>query len=124
MDHYIHHVSGRLRVKSPLIKKNSHRAETDLQALFGAVPGIRATEINKSAGCVIIYYDPEHVTLANILDALQEAGYLAHPESTQLLLHQPHAAVKVGDLFGKALFNAFMNKALERSIASLTAALF
>jgi hypothetical protein len=124
MDHYIHHVTGRLRVKSPVIKKNSHRAETDLQELFGAMPGIRSTEINKGAGCVIIYYDPEHITPSHILDALKEAGYLAHPELPQLLLHRAHAATKAGDLFGKAVFNVFVNKALERSIASLTTSLF
>jgi copper chaperone CopZ len=122
MDHYIHHVSGRLRVKSSVIKKNAQRAETDLQALCGAVPGIRATELNKSAGCVIIYYDPEDVTLDHILGALREAGYLAKLESTQMPAYQPYVAAKAGDLFGKALFNVFVNRALERSVVSLVTA--
>jgi ABC-type proline/glycine betaine transport system substrate-binding protein len=123
MGHYIHHVSGRLRVKSPVIKKNAQRAETDLQALFGATTGIHATEINKGAGCVIIYYDPEQVSADHILEALQEAGYLDHAAPTPSLLHRPHVATKAGDLFGKAVFNVVVNKALERSVVSLVSAL-
>lgn len=73
---------------------------------------------------MIIFYDPEHITPSHILDALQEAGYLAHPTLPQLLLHQAHAAAKAGDLFGKAVFHVFVNKALEGSIASLTTVLF
>jgi hypothetical protein len=123
MGHYIHHVSGRLRVKSPVIKKHAHRVETDLQALFGATPGIRDTEFNKGAGCVIIYYEPEQVTADHILEALKEAGYLDHPTPTQAFLHRPHVVAKAGDLFGKAVFNVVVNKTLERSVTSLVSAL-
>lgn len=123
MGHYIHHVSGRLRVKSPLIKKHAHRVETDLQALFGATPGVRDTEFNKGASCVIIYYDPELVSVDQIIEALKEAGYLDHPAPTQALWHRPHVAAKAGDLFGKAVFNVVVNKTLERSVTSLVSAL-
>ena len=45
MSYYIHHISGRIRLKTPVLKKNPEKKET-LISLFGCAAGINGVSVN------------------------------------------------------------------------------
>ena len=74
MSYYIHHVQGRLRVKSPFIKRSSSAAQ-EIKRLLGQIRGIESTEINTVTGSAVIFYEPKAVSSQEILETLEIAGY-------------------------------------------------
>jgi len=57
MTYYIHHVPGRLRIKSPMVK-NSRTAKHELLNLLRTVRGIDRVTVNGVTGNCLIHYDP------------------------------------------------------------------
>lgn len=75
MSHYIHHLPGRLRVKSPHYKRNPHRAH-EARAHLGKVDGVLSTEANPLTGSLLITYDVARVGGERVLETLRRLGHL------------------------------------------------
>ncbi len=75
MTHYIHHLPGRLRVKSPHYKRNAQRAH-EARVHLGEVDGVLSTEANPLTGSLLITYDVNRVGGERVLDALRRLGHL------------------------------------------------
>lgn len=73
MSHYFHVVPGRLRIKSPLIKRNKNVAE--VEGLLEAISGINSFEINTVTGSILVNYDSKVVSYKKIISILRQAGY-------------------------------------------------
>jgi cation transport ATPase len=125
MNHYIHHIPGRLRVKNPSIK-NATRAKA-AQELLQRLPGVNSTEVNTLTGSVVIHYEKDTVSSDAILDVLRLNGYVDSTASTGQSDAQGQFVLptvsKVGEAFGKAVFGVLIEKALERSAVALLAAI-
>lgn len=125
---YIHQVPGRIRIRTEAIKKNPDVAEAVGQTLLG-ITGIRACRINRYAGSIVIHYDT-HVLTAETIQALcQKYCLLKSGKSVDEwgkgVPNRPEygkAAVVAGELFGKAIFNAFVQQTVERSVFSMVTA--
>lgn len=119
MNCYCHSTPGRLRIKTPLIKRNP--AEVDkARKLLQSLREIDSFEINPLTGSIVITYadygsDPE-----SILKVLRENGYCELPVN-QGQRPIETAASKVGALVAKALLGAFVEKAFEGSMLSFLA---
>jgi len=74
MSYYIHDIPGRLRVKSPLLKRREHAALA-VQRLLTPIDGITLTTVNPVTGSLVVHYDLEIVGSQDILEALKRAGY-------------------------------------------------
>ncbi len=120
---YVHHVPGRLRVRSPVLARCPDRRAC-LERELAVLPGILAVATNPKAGSVIVRYDPTIINPEAILTrfsrqaphpapALPRAGQTARP------LDVTSSASKIGALFGKALFDAVLHKGVERSVRIL-----
>ncbi len=59
MSYYVHHVPGRLRVKSPLIKNNETVAAAVKQLLRG-VNGVDSVDVNLTTGSLPRQLLPTH----------------------------------------------------------------
>lgn len=124
MVEYIHHVPGRIRVKSPLIKKNEANARAAMQ-LVQSLDGVTSVEVNPVTGSVIVNYDKHVLDPFAMLSTLKLHGYI---DSAALGTRNEEgalytAASKVGEAFGKAVFGALVDKAIERSAMALVGAL-
>lgn len=118
MNHYIHDVPGRLRVKSPLIKRNKN-AEYELKKALGTMGGVATVDINLITGSLLVNYNPKAVKRDDILSLLQRIGYY---DATKTITNDEyiHSAVsKAGQVIGKAVFGAFVGEAFEGSALSL-----
>jgi copper chaperone CopZ len=122
MGHYIHHVPGRLRIRTPKLKRDELRAKAAEQLLL-TIPGIHSTRANTVTGSVTLTYQREAVNPKTILDLLERHGYY-NPETVQHADGQWHdMAARTGDKLGKALFGMVVEKAIERSAGALIGAL-
>jgi copper chaperone CopZ len=74
MSYYLHHVPGRLRVKSPLVRKNQEVAE-EVENLLTLTPGVHSVKSNLTTGSILINYRPEKLDREDIIDLLSEKGY-------------------------------------------------
>jgi hypothetical protein len=68
---------------------------------------------------VVIHYAPGEIGPEELLARLQQAGCLETEASTA---SHPVGASMAGAVLGKALFGAFVQSALERSVLSLVSA--
>ena len=118
MTHYIHHVPGRLRVKTPVIKRNGSEAKY-AKDLLEKTEGVLGIDVNIVTGSILINYDPLVGNGEAILGTLRGRGYLHHrvlPARDQPVMH-------LGQRFSDILLNKVVETVLERSASALIAAL-
>lgn len=118
MSHYIHNVPGRLRVKSPAVKKNTDAA-VEIRKILSAMNGVATVDINLITGSVLINYNPATVQYKDIVGMLQRKGYFDTSKAITNDQYIQRAASKAGNIVGKAIFGTFVEKAFEGSALSL-----
>jgi len=118
MSHYIHHVPGRLRVKSPRLKRNAREAE-QTRGYMAQLHGVHTTEVNTVTGSLLIKYDTDLVEGHTLINSLRNLGHL--------LPHHGHEAHYQGPGIGQKVSDTVVNKLLEtvieRSATALIAAM-
>jgi copper chaperone CopZ len=122
MAHYIHHVPGRLRVQTPLLKRDESRAQAAGQCLQ-TIDGVTAVRVSALTGSITVNYKKEVVNSDTILRTLEQRGYY-RPDSVRSADGQLHdLATRAGSVAGKALFGFVVEKAVETSAMVLIGAL-
>lgn len=71
MSHYYHVVPGRLRIKSPFMKRNTNANVAEIEGLLGTVGGINSFDINTITGSILVNYDPKVVSSKKIISILK-----------------------------------------------------
>ena len=118
MSYYIHHVPGRLRVKTPLVKRNKEAAD-EIRKILSTMNGIATVDINLTTGSILINYNPKTVEDKDIVNTLQRKGYFDTSKALTNDQYIQKAASRAGSLVGKAIFGTFVEIALEGSALSL-----
>jgi copper chaperone CopZ len=113
----IHHVRGRLRVRTPELKRNDEKARTVKMAMETA-RGIRSVEVNALTGSLLVYYDPKLLNAEAVLAAIRYRGKL----------RLGHERVQAGrPLLQAKIANAMLwwafEKVVERSVPLVIGAL-
>jgi hypothetical protein len=122
MNYYIHNVPGRLRIKIPLIQRNTAKC-IDVQDLLMRLDGIRRIQVKELTGSVVINYVPQLIEPQDIIDYLKENDYFDESKTISHDAHIQNAASKAGMKIGRAVFGWAVGKALEGSGLSMLAAL-
>ncbi len=110
VDQYIHHVPGRLRIKSPVLKRNELEAKA-VQKLLVDQKGILHSAVNTLTGSILIYYDGSAVQAHWIVGLLKQRGYLkasvpVYPAA--LSFQQPVTSAR--DVLVKALVETLLER--------------
>ncbi len=121
MNCYVHNIPGRLRVKTPRVKRNRASAR-HVEGLIKQLRGINSTAVNITTGSVVVLYNPKTITCAVILNTLENEGFFDSSRAVSCDEYINEAASKAGQLLGKILFGAFVEKAFEGSALSYVAA--
>jgi copper chaperone CopZ len=116
MSHYIHHVPGRIRVRTKAFRCRSEKAQAAERQLK-AMAGVRQVRVNPHAGSITVHYDTAALEQSDLLTALEQLGCL------QAASRSDEVARKMGEMFGKALVGAVVQKAVEQSARTLVGAL-
>jgi Heavy metal associated domain 2 len=77
MSHYVHHVPGRLRIKSQAFKNNEQNAAL-ARALFQNLAGVHGIELNGLTGSLLVRYDQSLLSSRKILGLLVANGFISH----------------------------------------------
>ena len=127
MTHYIHHVPGRLRVKTSTIKGNEAYA-VQTHDYLSAIHGVLAAEVRTVTGSVVVCYDPARVDHRTILHSLASLGCIGHAEAGPGHQFGNIASVRAGQSFTDTVLTKVLNKVvetiIERSAVALVGALF
>lgn len=122
MSYYIHHVPGRLRIKSPIIKNNKSIAE-ELKKSLSTLYGVATIDINLTTGSLLINYNKRAINFNEIINLLERKGYF---DSSKALTNDDYihqAASKAGAVIGKSIFSTFTGMALKETPLSFLAIL-
>lgn len=114
----MHNVPGRLRVKSPLLKRNSAAAD-ELKKALSTMQGIAAVDFNPTTGSLLINYNHRTAKHEDIVGLLERKGYFDRTKATTNEGYIHAVAEKTGRIVGKAALGMAMEKALEGSALSL-----
>lgn len=116
MSPYIHHVPGRMRVRSKAFHCRSEKALAAERRLRELV-GVRSVRLNPHAHSITVHYDTAALKQSDLLEILQQVGCLS------VFNHSDDGTPKMGEIFGKALVGAVVQKAVEQSARTLVGAL-
>jgi copper chaperone CopZ len=97
MSYYIHDIPGRLRVKSPSIKRNRSAAE-EVERLIGNVYGVDRVNVNLTTGSLLVNYNPKTLKYHDIVNMLQAKGYFDYSKAVTNDQYIHNAASKVSEL--------------------------
>ena len=112
MSQYIHQVPGRIRVRSRAFRCRSRRARA-AEGKLRAMVGVRQVRVNPPAGSITVHYDPAVLKKSHLLAALEETGCLGATSRND------EGVRKMGEVFGRALVGAVVQKAIEQSARTL-----
>ncbi|HET6515041.1 MAG TPA: cation transporter [Thermodesulfovibrionales bacterium] len=118
MSYYLHNVPGRLRVKSPLLKRNSDAGE-ELKKALSTIQGIATVDFNPVTGSLLVNYNHRTTKQEDIISLLERKGYFDRGRATTNEDYIHVAAEKTGRLVGKAVLGIAIDKALEGTALSL-----
>lgn len=120
MNYYVHDVPGRLRIKTPMVKRSRSSAR-DVEGLIKQLRGINSIIVNFTTGSVVVLYDREIINSNLILNTLENEGLFDSSKAGSCDQYINEAASKAGQVLGKILFGAFVEKAFEGSALSYLA---
>lgn len=116
---YMHHVPGRLRVKSRHFGKGGESCRRAIKALQ-ALHGVELVKINRHAGSLTVHYDPSRHGQADLLAVLVQAGCLEGMSvSPATSTGKSASADGLANTFGKALVGVLAQKTATRLIGAL-----
>lgn len=125
MSTYVHHVPGRLRIRSAVVKRNPEAAAFARQRL-SAVAGVLSAEVSTVTGSVTLRYDPATISHHAIFAELRRAGY-AHGSPAEEGPASPAGPESVvngyADVIAEKVAAFVVKKVLERSAVALIGAL-
>ncbi|MGA2401215.1 MAG: HMA2 domain-containing protein [Syntrophobacteraceae bacterium] len=125
MSCYLHHVPGRIRIKTPYVKGRPFIAQK-LEAKIRVLPGIELVNANALTGSILVHYDDNAVNAGAIMDLVsRETGIdlstAVHPgQYVDEALSKTREVV--GGTIGKAVLGFVIGQLLEGSPLALLAA--
>ncbi len=122
---YVHHIPGRLRVRTDRLRHNGEAAER-LRSRLSGVAGVRCADVNPVTGSALIHYDPNAAKLPDLLAAVREFGRVDE-RTLSTGASRGAASAELPATIGKAVAKTvgayLLQTAVERSVVALVAAL-
>ena len=128
MAYYIHHVPGRLRVKTLAVKRNEHLARV-VKGFLADRQGVSAVDVNIVTGSIVVNYDKHILSSDTILRSLREMGYIheVSPDKGLVVALQQDVSAYSQPLtdavvkFSETVLNKLVETVLERFAMALIA---
>jgi copper chaperone CopZ len=103
---YSHAIPGRLRIKIQQVKGSQVNAEK-VERVLRSIDGVNSVKANPLTGNVLVLFDSESLTHADVIEILIQQGYLkknrrdssgSQPTSLDRLLHPEYVGKAVADV--------------------------
>ena len=125
MDHYVHHVPGRLRVRVPSVKGNAGEASS-LEKRIRSQRGVKDVQTNPLTGSVLVHYDPV-ITTVSTLSQIMLCSAAAEPLQ-RILPAAPFSSIgrqadqSIASRIAATIIGLMVEIAMERAAVALLAA--
>jgi len=119
---YLHHIPGRIRIRTRLLKRNSARALA-LEQLIASIPGVRSIDLNALTGSATLRYSPAEVQGAQIIEALASAGYIDPSRAVSSDYYLDVAASRAGRAMADVAAGAVLDWLVGRGSLGVLAAI-
>lgn len=113
MSHYLHHVPGRLRLRSKHFRCNPAKARL-LESQLQAIDGVLDVRYNVRNASLTVQYDPDTGASRHVVDTLTEAGCLPVAKTAA-----GNSGQELAVTFGHALLTALAQQTVARSFSTL-----
>lgn len=77
MGYYIHQVPGRLRVRTPLVKKDPECAQSLVRTLQ-QFRGVHSVKVSVTTGSIVVSYDDTSVDSSQLMKEMRRSGVLGN----------------------------------------------
>jgi len=122
MTDYLHHVPGRLRVRSKALRCDSAARSAALRGLR-ALDGVRTVRLNAKAASVTVCYDVDATSPQLILDFIHaECRRSRSEEGTQVMAKSSKPQGSFTAEIGRMALSVLVSKGVSYSISSLLGA--
>jgi copper chaperone CopZ len=81
MEYYIHHVPGRLRIQTPVLRNNPQKT-AEFTKNMKDIGGIQSLKINPLTGSALFLYDERKINCEQLIGILEKGGYFNLSKST------------------------------------------
>ena len=123
METYVHHTPGRLRIRSPLLKRNLPEADRATR-LVESQEGILSCRANTLTGSMLILYQQAVVQRESLLRTLEDHGYVKRQAALKAADRRlGKTLTNVGILVIKAMAAAVLEQIAERSVLAVMGAI-
>ena len=116
VNHSIHHIPGRLRVRVHSMKGCAEKARA-IQRKILAEHGVRSADVNLLTGSILIRYNPRDCEVGRLLASLGLSRSAVNRETYMTTRH------RIGEKILKKFANYALEIALERAALALVAAI-
>lgn len=120
MVHYLHHVPGRLRVRSAAVKRDERMASRVCESL-SALPGVDMVEVSTVTGSIKITYDLRHIGYEDLLDHLRGHDIVQSEGAAPQV--QTDMISESGRIVARLAGGFVLEKIIERSALALIGAI-
>jgi len=117
MKQYIHSVPGRLRVKTPIVKRNIKMAK-HVEKFISQLRGVNSVYSNITTGSVLIKYDSKIINHNIILNIFKKHGLISKEQTISLDEHINETASKAGYALRKIILGTVVEKVIKNSALS------
>jgi copper chaperone CopZ len=112
-----HHLPGRLRLRSAVLKGNALASE-EARRHLAQIDGVTSAQANPSTGSVLLEYDPNVISPSNVSDVLATHGYALGPTEAET-----EAGAGWADKLARAAWDWAINALAERLALAMISAL-
>jgi len=120
MNEYLHHIPGRMRIRTPLFRRESRERSQALRRLR-AIPGVRSLRLNEKAASVSLYCDTAAISGQDLLQTLRREGPQATVPVVAPKMQRPPRTTSrpIAAEIGKMALGVLVNKGASYSFACL-----
>lgn len=122
MTEYLHHVPGRLRIRSKLFRSNTPERGTTLRQ-FRKLDGVLTTRLNHKSGSVVVCYEPSQIGPQEIMkkfDDCCEGLELTAKKPKKKISNQPPVAWDhISKEVKKVAINMLISRGVGHSISAI-----
>ncbi len=118
MNEYVHHIPGRLRVRSKALR-GAHGNHTSVLQRLRDIHGVQSVRLNHKAACVTVCYDPQQ-TCANCI--FETLGHADKPRAAEKPKRKPsgnRGQFDIASQVGKMALNVLVSKGVNYSLSAL-----
>ena len=112
---YTHAIPGRLRIKIPQVKGSEMHAQK-VERVLKSIEGVNSVKANPLTGNVLVLFDSESLTHADVIEILVQQGYIKNRKDSSRSQRTAAERLLHPEYIGKAVADVALQTAVEFAV--------